>query len=116
MRWALVISFKRMFLNISQYNQSVSMWNVPHTIDSGEGVREVDRAAIEDVGIPGYTLMTSAAMEALDEAFSIFPDAKRWEVVCGAGNNAGDGYVLARLAAQQGVAVEEQGGDPADQH
>ena len=46
------------------------MCNLPHSIYSVEGVRDVDRAAIEGLGIPGYTLMTSAAMEALDEAIS----------------------------------------------
>lgn len=81
------------------------MCNLPHSIYSVEGVRQVDRAAIEGLGIPGYTLMTSAAMAALDEGLSFFPNAKRWQVICGAGNNGGDGYVLARLAAQQGIAV-----------
>ncbi len=94
-----------MILDISQYNQSFPMCNLPHDIYSVDGVRQVDRAAIEGLGIAGYTLMTSAAMEALDEAFRLFPDAKRWQLICGAGNNGGDGYVLARLAAQQGVAV-----------
>ncbi len=81
------------------------MCNLPHSIYSVEGVRQVDRAAIDGLGIPGYTLMTSAAMELLNEAFSFFPEAKRWQLICGAGNNGGDGYVLARLAAQQGVAI-----------
>jgi hydroxyethylthiazole kinase-like uncharacterized protein yjeF len=90
---------------MSQYNQWFLMCNLPDKIYSVEGVRQVDRAAIEGMGIPGYTLMTSAAMEALDEALNFFPNAKRWQVICGAGNNGGDGYVLARLAAQQGIAV-----------
>ena len=81
------------------------MCNLPHNIYSVKGVRHVDRAAIDGLGISGYTLMTSAAMEVLNEAFSFFPEAKRWQVFCGAGNNGGDGYVLARLAAQQGVVV-----------
>ncbi len=94
-----------MILDINQYNPSFPMCNLPHSIYSVEGVRQVDRAAIDGLGIPGYTLMTSAAMEVLNEAFSFFPEAKRWQLICGAGNNGGDGYVLARLAAQQGVAV-----------
>jgi NAD(P)H-hydrate epimerase len=94
-----------MYLKMSQYNQRLPMCNLPHSVYSVEGVRQVDRAAIDGMGIPGYTLMTSAAMEALDEGISFFPHARRWQVICGAGNNGGDGYVLARLAAQQGIAV-----------
>jgi NAD(P)H-hydrate epimerase len=94
-----------MILRMSQYNQQSPMCNLPHSIYSVEGVRQVDRAAIEGLGIPGYTLMTSAAMAALDEGLNNYPNAKRWQVICGAGNNGGDGYVLARLAAQQGIAI-----------
>jgi hydroxyethylthiazole kinase-like uncharacterized protein yjeF len=68
-------------------------------------VREMDRIAIEDVGIPGYTLMTRAGQAAFEDARARFPDARRWLVVCGAGNNAGDGYVIARLARVAGFAV-----------
>ncbi len=90
------------------------MCNLPHSIYSVEGVRQVDRAAIEGLGIPGYTLMTSAAMEALDEAISLYPKAKQWQVICGAGNNGGDGYVLARLAAQRGISVSVTAVTPAE--
>ena len=68
-------------------------------------MREIDRTAIEDEGIPGYTLMTRAGAAAVRAAREHFPDANRWQVVCGAGNNAGDGYVVARLAAQEGIVV-----------
>jgi hydroxyethylthiazole kinase-like uncharacterized protein yjeF len=68
-------------------------------------VREIDRTAIEDEGIPGYSLMTRAGAAAVRAARERFPDATRWQVVCGAGNNAGDGYVVARLAAQDGIVV-----------
>ncbi len=81
------------------------MCNLPQSIYSVEGVRQVDRAAIKGLGIPGYTLMKSASVEALNEAISFFPSAQRWQVICGAGNNGGDGYVLARLAAQRGISV-----------
>jgi len=81
------------------------MQNLPANIYSVAAVRELDRTTIEDHGVPGYTLMTRAGEAAVREAVERFPGAKRWQIVCGAGNNGGDGYVVARLAAQQGVVV-----------
>jgi NAD(P)H-hydrate epimerase len=78
---------------------------LPVDIYSVESVRAIDHAAINEGGISGYTLMTRAAEAALAAARQRFPDAARWQIICGAGNNAGDGYVLARLAAHEGVAV-----------
>lgn len=81
------------------------MRSLPVEIYSVASVREIDRTAIEDEGIPGYTLMTRAGAAAVRAARERFPDANRWQVICGAGNNAGDGYVVARLAAQEGLVV-----------
>ena len=81
------------------------MQPLPIEIYSVATVREIDRTAIEDEGIPGYALMTRAGAAAVRAARERFPDATRWQVVCGAGNNAGDGYVVARLAAQEGMVV-----------
>ena len=81
------------------------MSNLPANIYSVAAVRETDRATIEDHGVPGYTLMSRAGAAAVAEARAMFPDAVRWQVICGAGNNAGDGYVVARLATQDGIAV-----------
>ena len=81
------------------------MDSLPANIYSVSAVRETDRTTIEDHGVPGYTLMSRAGAAAVAEARAAFPDARRWQVVCGAGNNAGDGYVVARLAALEGIAV-----------
>jgi NAD(P)H-hydrate epimerase len=81
------------------------MKTMPANIYSVAAVRETDRTAIEDHGIPGYTLMTRAGAAAVTAARARFPSAQRWQVICGAGNNGGDGYVVARLAAEQGIAV-----------
>ena len=81
------------------------MSTLPVDIYSVATVREIDRSAIEDEGIAGYTLMSRAGAAAVSEARERFPDARRWQIVCGAGNNAGDGYVVARLAAEEGIVI-----------
>jgi len=67
---------------------------------TAEQVRELDRTAIEEAGIPGYTLMSRAGAAAWDTLRENWPEARRIVVVCSTGNNGGDGYVLARLALQ----------------
>ena len=74
------------------------MSTIETRIFSPAKVREMDRIAIEELGVPGYTLMTRAGQAAFADARDYFPNARRWLVICGAGNNAGDGYVIARLA------------------
>jgi len=81
------------------------MQSLPANIYSVAAVREIDRVAIEDSGIPGYTLMKRAGAAAVKAARTRFPNAARWQVICGAGNNGGDGFVVARLAAQDGIVV-----------
>ena len=81
------------------------MQTLPANIYSVASIREIDRKAIEENGIPGYTLMQRAGSAAVRAARSRFPNATRWQIICGAGNNGGDGYVVARLAAQDGIVV-----------
>jgi len=81
------------------------MSSLPADIYSVATVREIDRTAIEELGITGYSLMTRAGAASIAAARKRFPDARRWQVLCGAGNNAGDGYVVARLAALDGIVV-----------
>jgi hydroxyethylthiazole kinase-like uncharacterized protein yjeF len=69
-------------------------------------VRELDRIAIEEQGIPGYELMTRAGQATYAAAVKHCPQVRRWLVICGSGNNGGDGYVIARLAAEQGMKVQ----------
>lgn len=81
------------------------MHSLPANIYTVAAVREIDRTTIVDHGVPGYTLMSRAGAAAVSEACAYFPGARRWQVICGAGNNGGDGYVVARLAADAGLAV-----------
>lgn len=73
---------------------------------TAEQVRELDRRAIEGHALPAYELMGRAARAAFACLRERWPGARSVGVLCGAGNNGGDGYVLARLALQAGFAVE----------
>ncbi len=81
------------------------MTSLPREIYPVAAVREIDRTAIEDEGIAGYELMSRAGRAAFAVSRRAFPGTTTWQVICGAGNNAGDGYVVARLAAEDGLAV-----------
>ena len=82
-----------------------ALHNLPEEIYRVSQVRELDRIAIQDMGIAGYELMCRAGEAAFDVLRSRWPAARAIQVVCGAGNNAGDGYVLARLALSGGCRV-----------
>ena len=75
----------------------------PTAIYSAAQVRALDAWEIEKRRVPGFTLMTRAAEAALKILVARWPQARRLAVVCGAGNNGGDGYVLARLARAAGL-------------
>ena len=73
---------------------------------TAEQVRELDRQAIEVAGIPGYTLMTRAGEACYERLLACWPNTRSIVVVCGTGNNGGDGFVVARLAQVAGLAVQ----------
>ena len=81
------------------------MSDLPVELYTAAQVRELDRLAIEERGIPSLTLMERAGADALDALTGRYAGARNLVVLCGGGNNAGDGYVLARLARQAGLEV-----------
>lgn len=77
------------------------MTGVVEQIYSAKQVAQLDRQTIA-AGTPGYELMCRAGAVAFDVLVKRWPDARRVWIFCGAGNNAGDGYVLARLLSERG--------------
>ena len=65
-------------------------------------MREVDRQTYTALGISEYALMCKAGAAAFSELVSQWAEARRILVLCGTGNNGGDGWVLARLAQDAG--------------
>nr|WP_297457996.1 NAD(P)H-hydrate dehydratase [uncultured Halomonas sp.] len=82
---------------------------VTHPLYLAAQIRELDRrtiAGIDGDGTGGFELMQRAATAAYDALRQRWPLVRRLSVLCGAGNNAGDGYVIAALAARDGFEVQ----------
>ncbi len=72
---------------------------------SAEAMREVDRAAIEDLGIPSLVLMENAAIGVVEALGKAYGEAESAAVFCGPGNNGGDGLAVARHLVVRGWEV-----------
>ena len=77
-----------------------------------EQVREIDRLALEKWGMPSLLLMENAALNAvavvldtLENQLLIAPSQAKVTLLCGSGNNGGDGYAIARHLHHWGVEV-----------
>ena len=88
---------------IHRYNGA--MTDVCDKLYTAGQVRGIDYAAIHQFGIAGYDLMCRAGAAAVKDALAYFPASKHWLLMCGPGNNGGDGYVIARLAVEAGIKV-----------
>src|SRR6266545_927210 len=80
---------------------------------TAEEMAKADRLTIEG-GVKGATLMENAGRAVADEVSRRYPDAATVAVLCGPGNNGGDGFVAARHLKERGYKVRLGfNGDPA---
>jgi ADP-dependent NAD(P)H-hydrate dehydratase / NAD(P)H-hydrate epimerase len=75
-----------------------------HVLSAAE-MQTCDRVTTERFGVPSVDLMRHAAAAVAEIARTQFPQARRVTVLCGRGNNGGDGMMAARLLAEAGLAV-----------
>lgn len=73
-------------------------------IGTAEVIRQIDRYCIEKLGIPSIVLMENAALKVVKNLDT--KDDKTYTVVCGTGNNGGDGFAVARHLYSLGKEVE----------
>ncbi|MBO0910416.1 MAG: NAD(P)H-hydrate dehydratase [Acidobacteria bacterium] len=74
-------------------------------IVTSQEMREIDRVTSERLGVPSLTLMENAGSAVAEFALRSYPEAKRFGVICGKGNNGGDGFVVARKLHESGREV-----------
>lgn len=77
----------------------------PFTL-SRAAVRDLDRRAIHDFGVPGVVLMENAGRGAAELLVRLNPDRQPVLILCGPGNNGGDGFVMARHLQNHGLDVD----------
>lgn len=82
------------------------MQKLPRELFSAQQARAIDYTAQQQMPVTGLQLMTAAAEAGFAVLQKYYPAARSLLVVCGAGNNAGDGYLVAKLALQAGYQVQ----------
>src|SRR5215216_2614509 len=70
-------------------------------------MREADRRTIDEIGIPSLVLMENAGRQAVAAMEAMYSDLsdRAVAVLCGRGNNGGDGFVIARTLVQRAIDV-----------
>ncbi|HYI09795.1 MAG TPA: NAD(P)H-hydrate dehydratase [Thermoanaerobaculia bacterium] len=66
-------------------------------------MRNIDRRTSERFGVPSIVLMENAALAVVDAIFEHYPESDRVALLCGTGQNGGDGFAVARHLENRGV-------------
>ncbi|MCC6952983.1 MAG: NAD(P)H-hydrate dehydratase [Deltaproteobacteria bacterium] len=75
-------------------------------IVSAQEMRSVDESAFRRLGIPSFAVMESAGRAVVSVLMRCAPELSHVDVLCGPGNNGGDGYVIGRVLRDLGVDVD----------
>lgn len=79
--------------------------SLPEQLYCADAVRAIDRYVIDQQGVDGFALMQAAAASAFRRLLQTWPATASIMVLCGAGNNGGDGYLIAANAKRHGMDV-----------
>lgn len=90
---------------MTDHNLNNNDVSIPHQVWPADWLRSAEKEAADALGLTLYALMQRAGEAAFRIASTHYPDSRHWLVLCGHGNNGGDGYVVARLAQGAGITV-----------
>ena len=79
--------------------------SLPKKVFSSHKIKSYENTLFKALECEGYSIMERAAQFAFQEILENFPNNKNWSILCGPGNNAGDGMILAGLAIEKGLNV-----------
>lgn len=79
--------------------------SLPYSVWPAQALRQLETEAADSCGIALYELMQRAGQAVYEKIRQLWPEAQHWLILCGHGNNGGDGYVVARLAQAAGYQV-----------
>lgn len=79
--------------------------NLPEQLYTARECREIDHRVISSGKIAGFELMSRAGQFTFDCIFQQYPDVRHMVILCGSGNNGGDGYIVAGLASNSGISA-----------
>src|SRR5438552_11138485 len=84
-------------------------YRFPMRVLNSAQMREADRRTISEIGIPALVLMENAGRQAVAAMEAMYSDLAERQVaiLCGRGNNGGDGFVIARTLLQRLIDVSE---------
>ena len=74
-------------------------------LPNGTQMKKADEYTIQTIGIPSIVLMERAALKVVEAMENAGIDLSRPLIVCGSGNNGGDGFAAARLLREKGCDV-----------
>lgn len=75
-------------------------------LPDGEQMKAADSHTIRELGVPSLVLMERAALKVVEKIRAEGIDLSKPLIVCGSGNNGGDGFAVARLLAEEGIGAE----------
>ena len=71
-------------------------------LPNGKQMSKADAHTIHEIGIPSLVLMERAALQIVETMHKKNISTEKSLIVCGSGNNGGDGFAVARLLTEQG--------------